>query len=106
MTAALMAGALALLTACGGSGDGEVSRSTFEGDGKTWPLTVDSGTLVCEAGSRVTFTTGGTTYALNGLAKGDGQWSDVGSIWADDGSGLGLKVDMSDLTEAGLALCN
>jgi hypothetical protein len=96
------------LTACGGSanGGGDVSRSQFESDGKKWPLTVDSGTLTCESGSRITFTSGGTTYAVNGLAKGDHKWADIDPIWADDGSGPDLKVDISDLIEAGQALCD
>jgi hypothetical protein len=89
----------------GGEG-GEVSRAEFEGDGLAWPLTVDRGTLNCEPGSRVTFTADGTTYAVNGTAKGLGEWADIDPIWADDGSGLGLKVNIGDLIEAGLALCD
>jgi hypothetical protein len=107
---ALAASALILLSACGGTtgasdGAGHVSKSQFESDGKKWPLTVDSGTLACEPGSRITFTSDGTTYAVNGLAKGDKKWADIDPIWADDGSGLGLKVNISDLNEAGQALC-
>ncbi|MGY1825784.1 MULTISPECIES: DUF2511 domain-containing protein [unclassified Blastococcus] len=85
---------------------GEVSRAEFEGEGRTWPLTVDRGTLDCEPGSRVTFTADGTTYAVNGTAKGSGEWADIDPIWADDGSGLDLKVSIGDLIEAGLALCD
>lgn len=85
---------------------GEVSRAEFEGEGRTWPLTVDRGTLNCEPGTRVTFTADGTTYAVNGTAKGSGEWGDIDPIWADDGSGLGLKVNIGDLIEAGLALCD
>ena len=89
-----------------GGGAGEVSRTEFDGEGLTWPLTVDRGTLDCEAGSRVTFTADGTTYAVNGTAKGSGEWADIDPIWADDGSGLGLKINIGDLIEAGLALCD
>jgi hypothetical protein len=104
---ALAASALIGLTACGGGSgaDGDVSRSQFEADGKVWPLTVDSGTLACEPGSRITFEADGTTYAVNGLAKGDGSYADIDPIWADDGSGLGLKVDISHLNEVGQTLC-
>ncbi|MCW2537469.1 MAG: hypothetical protein JWQ26_3168 [Modestobacter sp.] len=84
---------------------GEVSRAEFEGEGRTWPLTVDRGTLDCEPANRVIFTADGTTYAVNGTAKGAGEWPDIDPIWADDGSGLGLKVDIGDLIGAGLALC-
>jgi hypothetical protein len=85
---------------------GEVSRAEFEADGRTWPLTVDSGTLSCEPVNRVIFTAGGTTYSVNGTAKGAHQWADIDPIWADDGSGLDLKVGIGDLIEAGLALCD
>ncbi|MCW2622104.1 MAG: putative lipoprotein [Frankiales bacterium] len=85
---------------------GEVSRAEFEGEGRTWPLTVDRGTLSCEPVNRVVFTAGGTTYSVNGTAKGAHQWADIDPIWADDGSGLGLKVNIGDLIEAGLALCD
>jgi hypothetical protein len=106
-TTALAASAFIVLTACGGGSDdeGDVSRSQFQADGKEWPLTVDSGTVACEPGSRLTFTSDDTTYAINGLAKGDGEWAEIDPIWAYDGSGLGLKVDISDLIEAGQALC-
>jgi hypothetical protein len=106
-----MAGAV-FLTGCGGttktdgSANGDVSRAQFESDGKRWPLTVDRGTLDCESGSRITFTSGDTTYAVNGLAKGDHKWTEIDPIWADDGSGLDLKVDIGDLIEAGQALCD
>jgi hypothetical protein len=115
MTALAITGAV-LLTGCGGSASGEgagdgnaegaVSRAQFQSDGKKWPLTVDSGTLTCESGSRITFSSGDTTYAVNGLAKGDHKWADIDPIWADDGSGLGLKVDIGDLISAGQALCD
>jgi len=85
---------------------GEVSRAEFEGEGRTWPLTVDRGTLDCAPGRSVTFTDGGTTYALNGTAKSAGEWADIDAIWADDGSGLHLKVDIGDLIDAGLSLCD
>lgn len=91
-----------------GSSDaaGEVSRAEFEAESRTWPLTVDRGTLDCAPGNLVTFTAGGTTYAVNGTAKGANEWADIDSIWADDGSGLGLKVNIGDLIDAGLALCD
>ncbi len=94
-----------------GSGDsagevGEVSSAEFEGESRTWPLTVERGTLDCEPANRVIFTAGGTTYAVNGTAKGAGEWPDIDPIWADDSSGLGLKVDIGDLIDAGLALCD
>jgi uncharacterized protein DUF2511 len=70
-----------VLTGCGSSGDGgglEVSRADFGAD---WPLTVQSGTLNCEGAGAVTFTTNGTTYAVNGLASGMDEWPEIDSIW-------------------------
>jgi hypothetical protein len=32
------------------------------------------------------------------------RWPDIKPIWADDGSGLDLRVNIGDLIEAGLAL--
>jgi len=86
----------------GGGGSGlEVSRSDF---GKDWPLTVQSGTLNCEGAGAVTFTTNGTTYAVNGLANGMDQWPDIDAIWAD--APHGLKKNIGPLIDRGLKLCN
>jgi Protein of unknown function (DUF2511) len=75
----------------------EVSRADL---GSDWPLTVDSGTLVCEGAGSVTFTVNGTTYAVNGLAEG----ADIDPIWAD--SGDGLKKNIGPLIDRGLSLCD
>lgn len=67
-----------LLAGCGGGSDaGKVSRSSFASEGKTWPLTVESGSLACHDGNSITFTSGGTTYAANGTAKGSHRWPDI-----------------------------
>ena len=61
--------ALALLLA-GCTGE-EISRREFEEQGKTWPLTVGSGTLTCN-GSGVFFEDpDGRVYAVNGIARKD-----------------------------------
>jgi hypothetical protein len=103
------------LAACGGSGSGSgtaaneraVSRSDY---GSRWPLTVDSGTLRCDQPGSVTFSSGGTTYWVNGTAGGvatDNGWQDIQSIWADDPSaGMdGIKIGIGPLIDDGLALC-
>jgi hypothetical protein len=41
-----------------------------------------------------------------GTAKGADEWADIDPIWADDGSGLDLRVNIGDLIDAGLALCD
>lgn len=86
-------------------GDGghskHVSRSNYPA---TWPLTVDSGTLECYSG-RVTIKVGTTQYALNGIAAGDGSYTPIDSIWADDPSLPGLKKGLGVLINDGLKLC-
>ena|SRR5437660_8134727 len=78
----------------------QVTRADF---GDAWPLTVDGGTLACEGAGAVTFTVGGTTYAVNGMASGNGQWPDIDPIWAK-GSDT-PKKDIGPLIDRGLQLC-
>ena len=91
----------AALTGCGSDGR-DVSRSGFEADGKTWPLTVDEATLSCD-GMAVFAEVDGKRYAVNGTAKA--RAAILNPIWADDPNMPGLKIDMSDLIDEGLALC-
>lgn len=85
----------------------EVSRAEFTQAGLTWPLTPDAGTLECPGSGWVVFRPQGqgAEYAVNGLAKGSGRYYELDSIWTDDPTVAGLKVDASDLTDAGLNLC-
>jgi hypothetical protein len=88
----------------GGGGSQEISRQDL---GKDWPLTVDSGMLRCEGVGAVTFTADdGTTYAVNGTARGLDQWPDIDRIWADNPDVKGLKIDISPLIQRGLRLCD
>jgi hypothetical protein len=57
--------------------------------GENWPLTVERGTLVYEEPGAVLFVYEGTTYHLNGLAKGIEKrdhrgWKDIDPLWAHD----------------------
>ena len=78
--------------------------------GDDWPLTVDEGTLRCEGSGgvgSVTIDVDGTTYAVNGIAKGgDGvaKNKDIELVWAA-GDTAGLKKDIGPFIERGLALC-
>jgi hypothetical protein len=83
--------------------EARMSRSEY---GKDWPLTVEAGVVRCEGAGAVTFTTGGTTYAVNGLARGMGTYPDVHAIWADDPDFEGLKKYIGPIIDRGLALCN
>lgn len=108
LAAVLAALAFGNVTACAGQEDSEeIERSDL---GDKWPLTVDRGTLRCEGSGGigdVIFTTeDGTEYSVNGAAKSTGKYEDIMEIWADNPDVEGLKVDMSALTERGLALCD
>lgn len=89
----------------------KVSRDEFKGD---WPLTIDSGTLTCErflnfkSVKLVTLSSGGKTYALNGIASGQAKkrgFLDIYTIWRDHPKLPGLKVNIGPLIERALALC-
>lgn len=90
--------------AAGGPSAGSVSRDTFEGE---WPLTVESGELMCfhEGGGRlevVLEVDDALVYAVNGTARGTGEWQDVYDIMR---TGT-VPADLGDLIEHGLALCD
>lgn len=82
----------------------EVSRSDF---GDDWPLTVERGTLACEEPSAVIFTTGGTTYAVNGMASGladqRGWEAEIDPIWAEGEAAP--RKNIGPLIDRGLELC-
>lgn len=86
---------------------GFVSEATWT-DGP-WPLTVPEGTLACESLGgrlgRVTITANGTTYWVNGLAKGTHRFADLDEIWRADPSFPAIKVNIGPLLDRGLALC-
>jgi len=48
----------------------------------------------------------GKTYAANGTAKDHGNYLDIDPIWAPNPDVSGLKIDISPVTDAALALCN
>jgi hypothetical protein len=85
------------------AGDGVVSRSEFTSAGRTWPLTVSQGTLFCESGTQIIFTTGnGSAYGVNDAAQGAGEWNDIDAIRAKVD---GHPADLGDLAAAGQQLC-
>lgn len=82
-----------------------ISKSTFKG---TWPLTVNSATIVCGSKSQesVGVESGGTTYALNGPGKTFEQWPWVDAIWAaNPDPNSGPKITLGDLTDYARAKC-
>jgi hypothetical protein len=100
------------LAGCGGSDEGssadeqdQSSKEVTSADyGDEWPLTVDSGTLACD-GDAVTFTAGGKTYAVNGMATTRSAGVDIEPIWADNPEVEGTKKSIGVLINDGLALC-
>jgi len=84
--------------------------------GAAWPLTVESGTLVCEAipAPREVLSVffvdpAGTVYAVNGTARGTiatHGWNDFETIWkVDPTNSLGMNVNVGPLIAAGLEIC-
>lgn len=60
-----------LIVASYGCGAAANERPLSRADiGADWPFTVDAGVLACEPGNHVVFKANGTTYAINGSAKG------------------------------------
>jgi hypothetical protein len=84
------------------SGQQQLSSTTFPGE---WPLTVEEGTLFCEAPSRVAFRApDGTTYAVNGTARQ--KYPGIDPIWRPNPDLPGTKISLGDLIPMGLALCD
>jgi len=101
---------VALLASCSGkSDDHTVNAEKAQVLGGQWPFSVPSGTVDCQAqgsASVVTFkpTGAGIVYALNGTAKSAG-YADPDAIWLDDPAVPGAKINISWLTDYGLAIC-
>lgn len=64
--------------------NGYVSEAMFKERDLTWPLTVDEGSLRCEADEAVVFVDpDNKDYAVNGAATEAG-YDDIDPVWADD----------------------
>lgn len=81
--------------------------------GDAWPFTVESGVLRATQTGRtsrgtllaeVTFTTGGRTYSVNGIAKGRHRYEEIDAIWAADPRVDGLKKNIGPIIDRGLKL--
>jgi hypothetical protein len=85
--------------------EGKITKQEL---GKDWAFTVDDGVLACDGKNgvgAVTFTSGGKTYALNGAAKAGNKYEPVDSIWAEDPSIKGAKINIGSIIQRGLKLC-
>lgn len=99
-----------LLAACGASEEThDLSKSDFVNMGYSaqyWPWSVDETTVVCGDAGAVTMKANGITYPLNGTAKGRKLGTgDLNSIWLNDPSVAGLKVNVSDYNHVALGYC-
>lgn len=82
--------------------------------GDKWPLTVPYVVTHCEGitvtGRHLQVATldapDGKTYAANGTAKDHGNYLDIDPIWAPHPDVSGLKIDISPVIHAALALCD
>jgi hypothetical protein len=82
--------------------------------GDDWPLTVPYAVVHCDrisvGGRDLQVATvdapDGRTYAANGTAKDHGDFADIDPIWAPDPDVAGLKISISPVIDAALALCD
>ncbi|CAI2719135.1 DUF2511 domain-containing protein [Nitrospina watsonii] len=92
----------------------DISKATFQGD---WPFTLKSGKVRCDEGRYLVFESGGTTYALNGVAAsrefqimGKGKmYEPLEKIWRPDPNPdfakAGLKVNVGDVIQHAQKFC-
>jgi hypothetical protein len=83
-----------------------ISRAEY---GEAWPFTVEDGILAGRARGRmgvVTFTTGGVTYGVNGIAVADPANAKVETIWAHNPNIPGLRINIGPIIDRGLSLAN
>lgn len=74
--------------------------------GDAWPFTVDQGVVRCVMPKReIVFSSGGKPYAVNGTAKANKLYGDIGQIWRDNPAIEGTKIDISPILNLGLSLC-
>lgn len=74
--------------------------------GDAWPFTVDQGIVRCVAPrNEIVFSSGGKAYAVNGTAKANDLYADIGQIWKDDPTIAGAKISIGPILDLGLSLC-
>lgn len=95
----------ALLSACSSTPEYKTVEVTAAQFGDKWPLTVDKGTLHCEAPTRIVFTApDGQKYGVNGSAATD--YVSILEITKDtENGGVTFKMNASVLIDEGMKLC-
>lgn len=112
-TAAAVIGALIALSGC------STPREHYERGyhealyDSEWPFTVEEFEFVCVGDDKVVVETeGGTQYALNGRARGTGEWPSADAIIKDDPDMPATavlpqgKMNVMDVISIGLRLCD
>ena len=97
-----------LVISCSGSDSRQEKGKLIKKEdfGDAWPFKVDEGRLEC-INSAVIFHTEGKTYAVNGMASGQGKYRDIEEIWLYDPSfpDSGIRINIGSIIDAGLELC-
>lgn len=83
----------------------DIDEATFDG---TWPFTVTRGAISCVSSGAVLFQAdGGMVYAVNGHAEAMFKGlPDIEAIWKPDPTNPALRVNIGDIINYGLELCN
>jgi hypothetical protein len=89
-----------------------ISRSAWrqESNAGAWPFTVDEGVLACHAPDWVTFSAGGTEYALSDSARWIGRFPSVAPIRSKGYVEIGdvrqpVPMSLDAVTDRGRELC-
>ena len=102
-----------VMAACGGTNEVaavcewagnemQVDASCLPND--EWPLTVSSGTLVCDSPA-VWIEVGGTAYAVNGQAQTSGQAVAIEPIWKENPDIPGARINIAPLHDLARDKC-
>jgi len=77
--------------------------------GDEWPFTVD-GELDClpvsETTGSVILRSGERIYGINGIAQNSGNFAPIESIWKDNPQIPGAKMNIGDVIDRGLKICD
>jgi len=86
----------------------QVSKASFEAQGRSWPLSVTAGSVGCTHGNELWFEVRGKRYGLNDQASKARGYAALESIWlsetSDNGASQGTgSSDLEFLTASRLA---
>lgn len=76
--------------------------------GDKWIFKIDEGLLECRGENsigEIVLTSGGKTYAINGVAKQSGKYAPTEEILLDNSKAAAMKNDLSPFINEGLKMC-